>query len=86
MNIHRRAIGLVALLAPLLLAGCGYNNFQRLDEQVKAAWAEVLNQYQRRADLTPNIVATVKGEANFEQGRDQGDRARARHQHQATPG
>ena len=67
MNIHRRAIGLVALLAPLLLAGCGYNNFQRLDEQVKAAWAEVLNQYQRRADLTPNIVATVKGEANFEQ-------------------
>ena len=67
MNIHRRAIGLVALLAPLLLAGCGYNNFQRLDEQVKAAWAEVLNQYQRRADLIPNIVATVKGEANFEQ-------------------
>ena len=44
MNIHRRAIGLVALLAPLLLAGCGYNNFQRLDEQVKAAWAEVLSQ------------------------------------------
>ena len=67
MNIHRRALGLVALLAPLLLAGCGYNNFQRLDEQVKAAWAEVLNQYQRRADLIPNIVATVKGEANFEQ-------------------
>ena len=67
MNIHRRAIGLVALLAPLLLAGCGYNNFQRLDEQVKAAWAEVLNQYQRRADLIPNIVSTVKGEANFEQ-------------------
>ena len=49
------------------LAGCGYNNFQRLDEQVKAAWSEVLNQYQRRADLIPNIVATVKGEANFEQ-------------------
>ena len=67
MNIHRRVMGLVALLAPLLLAGCGYNNFQRLDEQVKAAWAEVLNQYQRRADLIPNIVATVKGEANFEQ-------------------
>ncbi len=57
----------LAMLATLLLAGCGYNDFQRLDEQVKAAWAEVLNQYQRRADLIPNIVATVKGEANFEQ-------------------
>jgi LemA protein len=55
------------LAAALLLSGCGYNDFQRLDEQVKAAWAEVLNQYQRRADLIPNIVATVKGEANFEQ-------------------
>ena len=50
-----------------LLGGCGYNEFQRLDEQIKSAWAEVLNQYQRRADLIPNIVATVKGEANFEQ-------------------
>ena len=49
------------------LSGCGYNDFQRLDEQVKAGWAEVLNQYQRRSDLIPNIVATVKGEANFEQ-------------------
>jgi LemA protein len=49
------------------LSGCGYNDFQRLDEQVKASWSEVLNQYQRRADLIPNIVATVKGEANFEQ-------------------
>jgi LemA protein len=49
------------------LTGCGYNDFQRLDEQTKAAWSEVLNQYQRRADLVPNIVATVKGEANFEQ-------------------
>jgi LemA protein len=49
------------------LSGCGYNDFQRLDEQTKAAWSEVLNQYQRRADLVPNIVATVKGEANFEQ-------------------
>ncbi len=49
------------------LGGCGYNDFQRLDEQVKAGWAEVLNQYQRRADLVPNLVATVKGEANFEQ-------------------
>ncbi len=49
------------------MTGCGYNDFQRLDEQVKASWAEVLNQYQRRADPIPNIVATVKGEANFEQ-------------------
>ncbi|MCZ2439433.1 MAG: LemA family protein [Burkholderiales bacterium] len=51
----------------LLLGGCGYNDFQRLDEQVKAAWSEVVNQYQRRADLVPNLVATVKGEADFEQ-------------------
>lgn len=55
------------LLWSSLLAGCGYNDFQRLDEESKSAWAEVLNQYQRRADLIPNIVATVKGEANFEQ-------------------
>jgi LemA protein len=67
MNIRRSLAWLVALLASLQLAGCGYNDFQRLDEQVKAAWAEVLNQYQRRADLIPNIVASVKGEANFEQ-------------------
>ena len=51
----------------LPLTGCGYNEFQRLDEQTKSSWSEVLNQYQRRADLIPNIVATVKGEANFEQ-------------------
>ena len=57
----------LALLATLVLGGCGYNDFQRLDESAKSAWAEVLNQYQRRADLIPNIVATVKGEANFEQ-------------------
>ena len=58
---------LALLTTALLLTGCGYNDFQRLDEQSKAAWSEVLNQYQRRADLVPNIVATVKGEANFEQ-------------------
>jgi LemA protein len=58
---------LLACLAALLLSGCGYNQFQQLDEQTKAAWAEVLNQYQRRADLIPNLVNTVKGEANFEQ-------------------
>ncbi len=56
-----------AVCTTLLLSGCGYNTFQSQDEQVKAAWSEVLNQYQRRADLIPNIVATVKGEANFEQ-------------------
>jgi LemA protein len=56
-----------ALFATLGLSGCGYNNFQSLDEQVKAGWSEVLNQYQRRADLIPNIVASVKGEASFEQ-------------------
>jgi LemA protein len=55
------------LVCTALLTGCGYNDFQRLDEQSKAAWSEVLNQYQRRADLIPNIVNTVKGEANFEQ-------------------
>jgi len=58
---------LIALSLVLTLSGCGYNDFQKLDEQSKAAWSEVLNQYQRRADLVPNIVATVKGEANFEQ-------------------
>ena len=66
--LARRAASLslaIALVMPL--TGCGYNDFQRLDEQTQSAWAEVLNQYQRRADLIPNIVATVKGEANFEQ-------------------
>ena len=65
--IRTRWHWLIALIAALSLSGCGYNEFQRLDEQVKAAWSEVLNQYQRRADLIPNIVATVKGEAGFEQ-------------------
>jgi LemA protein len=50
-----------------VLAGCGYNEIQSRDEGIKASWAEVLSQYQRRADLIPNIVNTVKGEANFEQ-------------------
>lgn len=57
----------LVLVAVIGLQGCGYNDFQRLDEQTKSAWSEVLNQYQRRADLVPNIVATVKGEAAFEQ-------------------
>ena len=51
----------------LALTGCGYNDFQRLDESTKSSWSEVVNQYQRRADLIDNLVATVKGEANFEQ-------------------
>lgn len=58
---------LMAGFFSMLLSGCGYNDFQSLDEQTKSAWSEVLNQYQRRADLVPNIVATVKGEAAFEQ-------------------
>ncbi|MYZ51939.1 hypothetical protein C6P61_04235 [Malikia spinosa] len=57
----------MALILTAALTGCGYNDFQRLDEQTSSAWSEVLNQYQRRADLVPNLVATVKGEANFEQ-------------------
>ena len=68
MSVIRSAFAwLAALGAALTLSGCGYNQFQTLDEAVKGSWAEVLNQYQRRADLIPNIVATVKGEANFEQ-------------------
>jgi LemA protein len=51
----------------LLLSGCGYNTLQTQDEQVKSAWSEVVNQYQRRADLIPNLVATVKGFAAQEQ-------------------
>ncbi len=65
--LKRWLLTLISALALLGLTGCGYNDFQRLDEQTKAAWSEVLNQYQRRADLIPNIVNTVKGEANFEQ-------------------
>ena len=67
-SLTRRLAGLsLALALAVPLTGCGYNDFQRLDEANKASWSEVLNQYQRRADLIPNIVATVKGEANFEQ-------------------
>ncbi len=65
--MKRLLAALIALLTVLTLSGCGYNQFQQLDEQTKSAWSEVLNQYQRRADLVPNIVATVKGQANFEQ-------------------
>jgi LemA protein len=57
---------MLALLLPLL-AGCGYNRIQQADEDVKAQWSEVLNQYQRRADLIPNLVATVRGYATHEE-------------------
>ena len=66
-RLPRLAPTLVILSTTLALSGCGYNDFQRLDEQTKSTWAEVLNQYQRRADLIPNLVETVKGETNFEQ-------------------
>ena len=55
------------MLATLLLSGCGYNTLQSSDEQIKAAWSEVLNQYQRRADLVPNLVNVVKGYAAHEE-------------------
>ncbi len=54
-------------LSTFVLSGCGYNTLQSTDEQIKAGWAEVLNQYQRRADLVPNLVNTVKGYAAQEQ-------------------
>ena len=63
----RKLLTALTLTATLALTGCGYNTFQTTDEQVKASWSEVINQYQRRADLVPNLVATVKGEAKFEQ-------------------
>jgi LemA protein len=59
----RKLLWALPLLAALTLSGCGYNDFQTKDEQVKAAWSEVLNQYKRRADLIPNLVATVQGYA-----------------------
>ncbi len=57
---------LFAAIATLSLAGCGYNDLQRQDEGIKGAWSEVINQYQRRADLVPNLVNTVKGYASHE--------------------
>jgi LemA protein len=57
----------LTIAAAVVLPGCGYNTLQRTDEQIKAAWAEVVNQYQRRSDLIPNLVATVKGFAAQEQ-------------------
>lgn len=67
MRTMRNFRWLFAAAALLLLSGCGYNTLQSTDEQVKAAWSEVLNQYQRRADLVPNLVETVKAFAKQEQ-------------------
>ncbi len=58
---------LLVVLVVSLLSGCGYNTIQQKDEAVKASWSEVINQYQRRADLVPNLVATVKGYAAHEE-------------------
>jgi LemA protein len=63
----RKSAGVLSMVAAMLLSGCGYNAMQTQDEQVKSAWSEVLNQYQRRADLIPNLVNTVKGFAAQEQ-------------------
>jgi LemA protein len=63
----RKLFNLMFLFAMLSLSGCGYNTFQSTDEQITASWSEVLNQYQRRSDLIPNLVSTVKGESSFEQ-------------------
>lgn len=63
----RRFLWSLGLLVLVSLSGCGYNTIQSNDEQVKSAWSEVLNQYQRRADLIPNLVNTVKGFAAQEQ-------------------
>jgi LemA protein len=63
----KRLVYFLLSFSMLSLAGCGYNTLQSQDEQVKAAWAEVVNQYQRRADLVPNLVNTVKGYAAQEQ-------------------
>jgi LemA protein len=59
----RKLLSLYVLTLAFALSGCGYNDFQTKDEQVKASWAEVLNQYKRRADLIPNLVQTVQGYA-----------------------
>lgn len=61
-----RILAALTLITTLALSGCGYNTLQTQDEQIKSAWSEVLNQYQRRADLVPNLVNTVKGFAEQE--------------------
>jgi LemA protein len=66
MMMQKIYLKLFTVLLLLNLTGCGYNNFQTLDEEAKASWSEVLNQYQRRADLVPNLVNVVKGYAEHE--------------------
>ena len=65
-SVARLCRGAVILFIATFLAGCGVNNIPTYEEQAKAAWSQVQNQYQRRADLIPNLVETVKGAANFE--------------------
>lgn len=62
----RGILSLLLCVLALSISGCGYNSLQQGDEQIKAAWSDVLNQYQRRADLVPNLVSTVKGYAEHE--------------------
>ena len=66
-SILKKLIAVCVVLASLALGGCGYNTIQEQDEAVKASWSEVVNQYQRRADLIPNLVKTVKGFAAQEE-------------------
>lgn len=67
MFSSKRTFAVLSIFAALSLSGCGYNRFQQLDEDVKAQWSEVVNQYQRRADLVPNLVGVVKGYAAHEE-------------------
>lgn len=64
--IFARIVAVLVVVSSIALGGCGYNTLQTTDEAIKAGWAEVLNQYQRRADLVPNLVNTVKGYAAHE--------------------
>ena len=66
MTLKRSLVAFFTLLTSLLMTSCGYNTLQAQDEAIKASWAEVLNQYQRRSDLVPNLVNTVKGYASHE--------------------
>jgi len=66
MDVRSRVAVTLLALTLLMVPGCGYNDLQGLDEDIKAAWSEVLNQYQRRADLIPNLVNVVKGYAAHE--------------------
>ena len=67
MNVMKKSLVTMALVSTLTLSGCGYNTLQVKDEAVTAAWSEVQNQYQRRADLVPNLVNVVKGYASHEE-------------------